>query len=105
MYLLFFFAGFFFGGKSLSFASITESHDPRLSGLAIGFANMLVMLNGVFSLPLVGKILDFTRRQGPLSMESYGPNSFRIALSPIPVGLALSLLLTVFIKETYPKDN
>ena len=72
------------------------------SGVAIGFVNMVVMSSGFIFLPLVGKALvalwDGIEKNG---VPVYSANTFQIALSVIPLCLALALILTKNIRETY----
>ncbi len=102
MHICFFIAGFFYGGKSLGFASVVESLPHHLSGIAVGFSNMVIMTAGIFTLPLVGYLLDYHHGDHELS---YTVGDFRFALCLIPIGLLISVLLSLWIKETYPKDS
>ena len=103
MYILFFFSGFFFGGKTLSFASIVENLSYEYSGIAVGFANTVVMLSGVLFLPLVGYLLDFNHPEKAVhDMDSYSLFDFKFALTTIPLSILLAFFLSIKIQETYP---
>ncbi len=100
--ILFFCAGFFFNGQPIAFTCICEIMPHHASGVAIGFVNMVVMSSGFIFLPLVGKALvalwDGIEKNG---VPVYSANTFQIALSVIPLCLALALILTKNIRETY----
>lgn len=100
--ILFFFAGFFFNGQPIAFTCICEIMPLHASGVAIGFLNMIVMCSGFFFLPIVGKILvafwDGTTHEG---VPIYSASDFQMALAIIPICLAISLLLTKSIRETF----
>lgn len=104
MYVLFFLAGFFFPAQCLCFAAVCEVTPLYLSGLVIGFTNMVVMLSGVIFHPLVGKLLDLSSGYKQIEGVSvYHLNDFKTALAAIPVCLGSAFILAFFIKETYPK--
>lgn len=104
MYVLFFLAGFFFPAQCLCFASVCEITPLYLSGIVIGFTNMVVMLSGVLFHPLVGKLLDLSSGYRLVGgIPAYHLEDFKTALSTIPVCLGLAFILVFFIKETYPK--
>lgn len=106
MYVCFFLAGFFFGGKALGFATIVEVLPSHVSGVAVGFANMLIMGSGIFTLPLVGYLLDASKLSSQITgdMSQYSLSDFKIALSIIPIALILASILSVTIQETYPEE-
>ena len=102
-HVAFFLVGFFFGGKALSFAVVVESLPKAVSGVAVGFANTIVMTSGIVSLPLVGWLLD--SRKGAVTaqdMSIYTIADFRYALTVIPVSIAIAILMNLMVKETYP---
>ncbi len=105
MYILLFLAGVFYSGKILSFASICDIVPHSASGVAIGFANMIVMLSGVICLPLVGWLLDqFWQGTITNGLPDYTLGEWRFALMPIPLSVFIALLLIKFIPETFPED-
>lgn len=101
MYLLLFLAGFSFGGQNMVFASISESLPLKMTGLALGFLNMVVMFSGVIFQPLVGKLLASTQINGTAFM----PDDFRYALIPIPLTLLCALWVWGRIKETFKTEH
>lgn len=105
MYILLFLAGIFYSGKILSFASICDIVPHSVSGVAIGFANMTVMLSGVICLPLIGGLLDqFWQGKITNGLPDYTLGEWRFALMPIPFSILIALLLLKFIPETFPED-
>lgn len=105
MYVLMFLGGMFFTGQVLSFVMACEGMPISSSGVALGFINMIVMLNGVVMPPLIGWLLEYSWEQSGSVIANglpvYSVNDFRIALLPISIGLILALIITKFIKETY----
>jgi len=106
MYVLFFMGGFFFGGQNHIFACVTETVPTEVSGVAIGFSNMVVMLSGALSLPLVGYILDLESTSFTAAGTAiYSASDFRIAFILVPICLGAAVLLTRFMRETYPGNS
>ena len=108
MYILMFLGGFFFTGQLLCFATAVEIVPLHLSGLSVGFTNMVVMLSGVIFQPFVGWLLDLSRsfsvdrsRTAPF----YTIQDWRFALTSIMICLGLALFLLIFIHETHPKKK
>lgn len=102
LYCALFFAGILFTGQVLCFASVCEHVPVSVSGVAVGFTNMIVMLSGVICQPLIGWLLDRTSK-GTLQdgIATYAPEHFKVALSIIPFSLICAFILVFFIKETY----
>ncbi|MBP6219134.1 MAG: MFS transporter [Oligoflexales bacterium] len=106
MYILFFLVGFFYGGKSLSFASVVEYLPLSITGLALGFTNMLVMVSGMIGLPCVSFLLDLGSDKKAMGIPpEYSLGDFRFALSVIPVCILVALLLGQTIRESYPDGS
>ncbi len=107
MYIALFIAGVCFTGQVLGFTAVTEIMPISASGVAVGFTNMTVMLSGVIFEPLVGWLLDLHWKNNGAKLVNdiavYSVDDFRFALLPIPISLFIALLLTKFIKETFPK--
>jgi sugar phosphate permease len=104
VYALLFLFGFFSSSQILMFAIGRELTPIKISGTTIGLINMLIMVGGVIFPPLVGKVLDIcwdgTMQDGA---RVYSAHAFRVALSVLPIGLILGMVLTYFIRETYCK--
>ena len=79
--------------------------------------NMIVMLGAMFLQPLVGKLLDIslashvkeaTIQTLPVEklQQMYTAADYQFALSIVPVGIIIAVILTFFLKETYANaDN
>lgn len=96
MFLLNFLLGFSISGYVLSFAIIKEILPQEVKGKAMGFANMLCLAIGApFLQPIIAHLMKG---------QEMTSNTFKIALTPLPIVLTLSFILSFFIKETYCKD-
>ena len=97
-----FFTGFFF----VSFATIREMNDTRLSATSIGFINMFNALCGAFSEPLIGKLLDqgwnHITRHG---VRIFSIHDYHVALLTLPICLCVALIALFFTKETFCQNQ
>ena len=60
------------------------------------------MLGGLIFQPVVGFLLDYhTGTNGAGAIPVYTPADYTYALSVVPIGLMLAIVLTFFLKETY----
>lgn len=102
--VLFFLIGFSYTSKSLSFAGICEIMPKSISGVSLGFMNMIVMLNGAVLHPTIGKLLVhfWDRSINSDGSPLYSAYTYRISLSVVPICLIVSLIILIFIKETHP---
>lgn len=107
MCIFFFAVGLFFGSKSIGFAIAVESLPRRVSGLATGVVNAFIMMNGVFSLPMVGWLLDYGKTHffPPTEQYTYTLPNFVFALTIVPIGVFISIFLAFFTRETFPKTD
>jgi len=102
LYIMFFLIGFCCGSHSLCFALGKESNPIQISGTAVAITNMLIMAGGAVFQPLVGKLLDLhSLSAGPNGLPIYTSSDYTFALSVVPIGMALGVALTFFLKETY----
>lgn len=103
LYLIFFMIGFCCGAHPLCFALGKESNPIQISGTAVAVTNMLIMAGGAIFQPVVGKLLDLhtTNPLGPDGLPVYTANDYTFALSIIPIGVAIGIFLSLFLKETY----
>jgi hypothetical protein len=61
------------------------------------------MAGGAIFQPVVGKLLDL-HTKSPVDVNGlpvYAANDYTFALSVIPIGVALGIFLSIFLKETY----
>lgn len=103
LYVIFFAIGFCCGAHPLCFALGKESNPTQISGTAVAVTNMLIMAGGAIFQPIVGKLLDFhkTSPMGADGLPVYSSGDYTFALSIIPIGVALGIFLSIFLKETY----
>ncbi|HEV2523753.1 MAG TPA: MFS transporter [Gammaproteobacteria bacterium] len=101
MYALLFLSTFFASVEILIFAVSNDISRHSVSATAIAFANMVVMIGGVLLPPLIGKILDSELLSDNVSVLT--ASDFSIALAILPLGLVLSGILSLFLKESYHK--
>lgn len=92
MNIFLFLFGFFISAEILVFAAINDLCHKEISATAVGFVNMVVMLGGLYLQPKVGVILDYLTYPNELT-------KFKVALSILPVGLIISAILSMFLKN------
>jgi len=93
-----YFTSFFF----VSFAYMREINNPRSSGMSIGFINMFNAACGALSEPLIGKLLDMRWDHHMLhGVRWFSIENYQHALTALPIGMLLALILLLFIKETF----
>lgn len=100
---IFFLVGFCCGAHSIVFALGKENNPLHLSGTAVAVTNMMIMAGGMICQPLAGILLDL-HASGAVDAEGlriYTASDFNFALSIIPLGVALGIFLTLFLKETH----
>lgn len=100
---IFFAIGFCCGAHPLCFALGKENNPIQISGTSVAVTNMLIMLGGAVFQPVVGKLLDLhtTSQIGTNGLPVYTASDYTFALSVIPLGVALGIFLSIFLKETY----
>ena len=96
MFIALFCCGLFSSAEIIVFAVGNDTSHKSISGTTVAFINMTVMIGGIILQPVIGKILDLK-----ISTELY--DSYQIALSALPIGLFLSAILSLILKETYTK--
>lgn len=96
--------GLSFGGEVLCFAGVCSLMPRTMGGISTGFTNMIVMVSGTLFQPAVGYMLQkFGSAEIINGSPIYTAVSFQIAFVPIMATLLGAVLLTFFMKETYPK--
>ncbi|TAK77700.1 MAG: MFS transporter, partial [Gammaproteobacteria bacterium] len=101
--VIFFLVGVCCGAHSLCFALGKETNPIEISGTSVAVTNMLIMAGGAIFQPLVGKLLDMhtTSPIGANGLPVYTGADYTFALSVIPIGAAVAIFLSFFLKETY----
>ncbi len=106
MYILFFFAGFAYAFKTLSFASICDLMPRKLSGISVAFVNMIVMSTGILFHPLIGHLIDYHWNGSMVGgAPSYAVGDYKFAFIIIPISLFLAVLLLIFMRESHPESS
>jgi len=102
LYSIAFTIGFCLGSHPLCFPLGKENNPIQISGTATAATNMLIMVGGMVFPPIVGKLLDLHSTQiGANGLPVYNASDYVFALSLIPLGVALGIVLCLFLKETY----
>jgi predicted MFS family arabinose efflux permease len=99
--------GFFTGAQVLGFTCAKNNSSPALSGTTVAFTNCIVMLLGAIFQPLFGVLLDFfwTGAVSESGVRVYDAPCYRSAIAVIPAFLAVSHVLTFFMKETIHAED
>lgn len=106
LYPLLFVFGLCCGPHPLCFTLSKENNPHKISGTAIAFINFVIMMGGFIFQPIVGDVLDWLW-DGRLEdgIRVYRAHHYIIALSIIPIGLFIASIVTLFVKETYQRNN
>ena len=112
--VLMFVLGLLYSVQSIVFAVGREVSPNEAAGTAIALTNMIVMLGAMFLQPLVGRLLDWSLvsrhaieslslKQLPVDKISqlYTAADYQFALSIIPLGIVIAVILTFFLRETH----
>lgn len=106
MKLIFFFIGFSYTAKVLTFSSICEIMPKKISGVSIAFVNSLVMSTGAFFHPLVGGLVQVMQQsRDDASVGQYTIADYQYGLTVLPIALCLGLFIVLMIRETHPLRN
>jgi sugar phosphate permease len=109
---LMFLLGVLYSSQCIVFAIGRELSPSEAAGTAMAMTNMIVMLGAMFFQPLVGHLLDWSLATHmsniPLQnipvdalQQLYTARDYRYALSVIPIGIIIAIVLIFFLKETY----
>lgn len=103
LYPIFFLMGCSCGAHPLCFALGKENNPIQMSGTTVAATNMFVMTGGAIFQPVVGKLLDLhtLTPNGPDGLPIYTASDYTFALSVIPIGVAIGIILSFFLKETH----
>jgi MFS family permease len=107
LYVAMFVLGIVCGSHPLCFCLGKENNPHHLAGVAVAATNMLIMLGGVIFQPVVGCLLDLhsSGQYDVKGLPIYTPSDYTWAISVIPIGLLLAIILTPFLKETYCQET
>lgn len=106
MYTILFLSGFFAGAQVIVFAVANDITEKGILATAVAFTNMIIMLGGTFMQPLVGIILD--RLSDYVIIDDrlvHSFSDFKKALIILPIGLVLSAVLALIMKESHSERS
>lgn len=102
IFVLLFVFGLFSSVQILVFAICHEASQMKIAGTAIALTNMVVMVGGNVFQPVIGKLLDANWTDSLVhGARVYSVYSYQVALTVMPVGIILAIIITFFIRETY----
>ncbi|MBS0359194.1 MAG: MFS transporter [Proteobacteria bacterium] len=102
MFLLFA-LGVMYGCQAIVFAVARELSPMAAAATAMAVTNMIVMLSTMTLQPFIGYLLDFSW-SGQLTEAGtrlYTAADFRFAMSVLPIGIGIAVILAFFLKETH----
>lgn len=101
LYGVAFLIGFCLGSHPLCFPLGKENNPSQISGTAVAATNMLIMLGGMVFPPVVGELLDMhSSLVAANGLPIYTASDYIFALSVIPIGVGIGIILCFFLKET-----
>jgi predicted MFS family arabinose efflux permease len=100
--LLVFTIGFFTGAQVLGFTCAKNNVALELSGTTIALTNCIVMMIGAIFQSFLGSMLDFfwTGIIADNGSRIYEISCYQNALTIVPIFIAISYIITPFVKET-----
>lgn len=102
LFILLFLYGLANSGFATGYALAGEINPRRVAGTSLGFANMASVIVGACFQPIIGWFLDLQWDGTMLNgAPLYSAAAFKHAVMAIPFCLALGIIITFFIKETY----
>ncbi len=104
LFILMFLYGLANTGVGVSYALAGEINERKVAGTSLAFANMASIIIAAAFQPLIGWFLDL-QWDGKLvdGAPFYSIEAYRQAMLALPICLALGLISTFFVKETYCK--
>lgn len=100
IFALFFGIGLFSGVQVIVFAMACENASIQLSGTAIALTNMMVMVGGSITEPLIGLLLDkHWNGQVLNNVRVYSTSDYQVALSMLPISYFIVFLICFLIRR------
>lgn len=96
-YVLMFFLGFFCSGNVVAYGLAHDIRPEGSAGVSLGFVNMCLIGGSSLFQPFIGWLLVFHAS----GVGKYSIQDYRFALSSIVVCLAITLITSLMIRETY----
>ena len=100
---LLFFLGLSASSQPITFALISDTMPKNIVATAVGFNNMCVVAGAFISQPIIGALLDFSKKYYPTTdFMHYHLEHFKFALIILPLVSLMGLFINVVkIKETH----
>lgn len=100
--LLFFLFGLACSAENICFALGRENAPKELAGSAVAFVNLVTMAGGLISQPLIGKLLDYYWTGASIAgSRIYSGETFKTAMILLPIGMLISLIASLLLRETH----
>lgn len=100
-----FLTGLFSSAQILVFAIGRDNNSHAITGTAMAFTNMVVMIGGAILQPMIGYFLDEAAINHPhVHMQNFLAQDYQSALGLLPICLLVASLLTFLLRETYCKQ-
>jgi sugar phosphate permease len=102
LYGLLFLFGLASSVQILVFVIARESACIQITATAIAITNAIVMMGGNVFQPMVGKFLDMSWNGAMIDgVRIYSQSAYQFALSIMPIGILLAVIIMFFIRETH----
>ncbi|HKP67785.1 MAG TPA: hypothetical protein VJV05_00795, partial [Pyrinomonadaceae bacterium] len=88
------------GAAMIPYTVIKEANPPELGGTATGVINFINFTFSALLGPIFGAIL-----QRVAGGTTFGLDDYQTTFSPLLIGVALAVILAVFLKETGPASR
>lgn len=103
VYLILFLLGLSYGTHIINFAIGREVSPKNAAGSALAVTNMLIMLGGILFQPSFGILLNIAINNQYDIL--YSINNYKLAMSIIPIGIFIAIILSIFLRETNCEVN
>jgi MFS family permease len=100
---LLFVCGLGLGGQFLAFSAVSELNCNSRTAMSSGIHNMMCMLSGVISQPLIGYFMDQGAHATMQEDVVYSPQSYTYGLSVVVIGLFIALAACYLMKPLEDK--
>lgn len=102
LFLVFFLVGFTSAAQVIGYPTINESNPPKYAATALSLAAFIIMGLGYgVGLPFVGWLLDVMWQGKEVNgLNVYSKGTYDLAFLTLPVGIFISLIMALLIKET-----
>lgn len=105
-YCFLFLVGVFSAAELLNFTLAIEMTSLKAKATAAAFTNFLVSCGDALIQPFVGFLLDLNWTGGiKEGVRVYSPNSYKFALSVLPMALLLALFMLTILNKTLSKNS